>query len=177
MKLNLGCGNDIRQGWVNVDSVSLPGVDRIHDLDSFPYPFEDREFDEVAAKDVLEHLDKVIPVLEEMYRIMKPGAELFIEVPFWNSWRTVSDPTHKRGFNEIMWEFFDPDKERCKLRPYYSIARFRIVSIDYYIEPFGPHYSIRGMWIRNRWIKPLLKILSTYFPNIVTDLQVRLIRT
>ena len=31
-RLNLGCGNDIREGYVNIDSRKLPGVDKVLDL-------------------------------------------------------------------------------------------------------------------------------------------------
>ena len=47
MKLNLGCGRDIREGYVNLDKAGLDGVDVVHDLNVFPYPFEDNEFDEI----------------------------------------------------------------------------------------------------------------------------------
>lgn len=176
MKLNLGCGNDIKSGWINVDCAALPGVDVVHDLNKYPWPFEDGQFDEITARDVLEHLDEFIPAMEELYRISKPGARIFIEVPFWNSFCTVSDPTHKRGFNEIIWEFFDPDKACCKLRPYYSHARFQIISIDYFIEPFAPFYPVYSGYIRNKWLKYILKLASTYFSNVITNLQVRLER-
>jgi hypothetical protein len=31
-RLNLGCGRDVRPNWVNLDRVSLPGVDVVHDI-------------------------------------------------------------------------------------------------------------------------------------------------
>ena len=40
MKLNLGCGKDIRHGYVNLDIVNYGG-NQIHDINAFPYPFED----------------------------------------------------------------------------------------------------------------------------------------
>ena len=49
-KLNFGCGKDIREGWVNLDCVALPGIDAIHDLNKFPLPFEDNSFDECSAQ-------------------------------------------------------------------------------------------------------------------------------
>ena len=55
MKLNLGCGNDLKEGYVNVDIVDYGG-NTIHDINKFPYPFEDNTFDEVLASHVLEPL-------------------------------------------------------------------------------------------------------------------------
>lgn len=40
MKLNLGCGNDIREGWVNLDINKKEGVNVVHDLNEVPLPFE-----------------------------------------------------------------------------------------------------------------------------------------
>ena len=38
IKLHLGCGTDIRAGWVNLDCAKLPGVDIVHDLNVLPLP-------------------------------------------------------------------------------------------------------------------------------------------
>lgn len=46
-KLNLGCGKDIKKEYVNLDIRKFPGVDIIHDLNKFPYPFKDDSFDEI----------------------------------------------------------------------------------------------------------------------------------
>ena len=39
MKLHLGCGHIIKEGWVNHDIVPLAGVDVVHDLTKFPWPW------------------------------------------------------------------------------------------------------------------------------------------
>src|SRR5919109_476542 len=70
-RLNLGCGHDIREGYVNVDAAPLPGVDVVHDLNRLPLPFADERFDEVNCKDVLEHVD-YIPLLREIHRLLRP---------------------------------------------------------------------------------------------------------
>lgn len=67
-RLNLGCGTDIRRGFVNLDHCDLPGVDVVHDLQKLPLPFEDSSFELIICRDILEHLD-YIPLLEEIHRI------------------------------------------------------------------------------------------------------------
>jgi hypothetical protein len=49
-KLNLGCGTDIMPGHVNMDKLRLPGVNIVHDLNKFPYPFKDNQFDTVFCR-------------------------------------------------------------------------------------------------------------------------------
>jgi len=48
MKLNIGCGKDLKEGYVNLDVVNYGG-NQIHDLNKFPYPFEENTFDEIYA--------------------------------------------------------------------------------------------------------------------------------
>ena len=52
IKLNLGCGEDIREGFINVDIREMPGVDKIVDLEN-DFPFKDVDY--IRAYDVLEH--------------------------------------------------------------------------------------------------------------------------
>ena len=79
-KLNLGCGEDIKAGWVNLDFIKLPGVDVVHDIEKPPFPFKDEEFDEILAQDTMEHIWNMIPVMKDLYRILKPGGKLTIRV-------------------------------------------------------------------------------------------------
>ena len=55
-KLNVGCGANIKTGWINMDCVELPGVDVVHDIENLPLPFEDEEFDEIRCDNILEHI-------------------------------------------------------------------------------------------------------------------------
>ena len=64
MKLNLGAGSDIRQGWVNHDVVKLDGIDVVHNLNITPWPWLDSSIDELHAMDILEHLDDFMRAME-----------------------------------------------------------------------------------------------------------------
>lgn len=125
-KLNLGCGRDIREGWVNLDQARLPGVDVVHNLERVPLPFDDGHFDHIHAKDVLEHVE-YIPLLAELHRILRPGGTLQIQVPHFTSADNFIDPTHKKQFSIRTFEFFVKDSPIA--RDYYFDFSFsRIAS-------------------------------------------------
>lgn len=104
-KLNMGCGSDIRSGWINLDIASLEGVDVVHDINVLPLPFDDSNFDFVLCQDILEHLE-YIPLLEEIHRITKPGGIVEIRVPHFSSRFNFIDPTHKKMFSIQTFDYF-----------------------------------------------------------------------
>ncbi|MEJ2194454.1 MAG: methyltransferase domain-containing protein [Ignavibacteriaceae bacterium] len=97
-RLNLGCGNDIKDGYINLDVVDYGG-NRIHDLNSFPYPFEDSFFDEVFASHILEHLNNFHEYITEIYRILKPDGVLIVYAPFFLNTKYFGEPDHKIPFS------------------------------------------------------------------------------
>ena len=100
MKLNLGCGNKIIEGYVNVDKFDLYNVNVKHDLETFPYPFEDDSVKEIILSHVLEHIGQspeiFIKILKELYRICKNQALIKISIPHPRHDNFISDPTHVR---------------------------------------------------------------------------------
>jgi len=84
MKLNLGCGNDYREGWVNAD-LYAPKVDMRFDAEKAPFPIESNSVDEVYCAQVLEHLRYPEVAMMEMYRIMKSGAIATLIVPHYTT--------------------------------------------------------------------------------------------
>lgn len=180
-KLHLGCGHLIKEGWVNHDIAQLPGVDVVHDLREFPWPFEDGQFEEVHMDNVLEHLPDTTRTMEELYRITKTGGQVFIGVPYWNSFEAWGDPTHEKLFSEEKFEFYDPTTWRGKDRAYYSKAKFKIREIAYCINFFKP--LTRSIWfyrfgrkVTHPFLKALIRIPATYFCNIIHGIDVKLER-
>ena len=62
MKLNLGCSTARLAGWTNVDIV--PPADQIADLRN-PWPWPDSSVDQIAAKDIIEHLPDRLHTMNE----------------------------------------------------------------------------------------------------------------
>jgi ubiquinone/menaquinone biosynthesis C-methylase UbiE len=119
-KLNVGCGKDIKNDYINIDFVKQPGVNVIHNLNKFPWPFKDNTFDEVYCSHVLEHVNDLINVMAEIRRISKPGARIIIRVPHFSCGVSYRDPTHKRLFSYFTFDYFTED---C----FYGLPKFKIL--------------------------------------------------
>lgn len=117
-RLNLGCGKDIRPGWVNLDIAPLEGVDVVHDLNELPLPFEEETFAEILCLDILEHVE-FAPLLKECLRILEPGGKLVLEVPHFSSSNNYVDPTHRNRFSVKTFNFFCRDSYEYRNRGHY----------------------------------------------------------
>lgn len=126
--LDLGCGKKKYPGSIGLDISDKTDADIVHDLNVFPYPFEDNEFDYVHMDNIIEHVDNVIRVMEEVHRITKNGATIKIIVPYFRSPYACIDPTHKHFFTTMSFNYFDPDHKFNKLYKY-SDAHFRVKNI------------------------------------------------
>jgi SAM-dependent methyltransferase len=122
-RLNLGCGTDIRPGFVNLDSAALPGVDVVHDLNRLPLPLEDGAFVEVVCQDVLEHLPEWPQVVGEIHRVLRPGGRLVMRSPHYTSRAVYLDPTHRTSFSIDTLRFFVAGDEFSE-RSYYFPFKF-----------------------------------------------------
>jgi SAM-dependent methyltransferase len=105
-KLNLGCGKKIKKGWINLDIKKRVGIDIVHDLNKFPYPFDDETFDLILAEHVLEHLENFTKTMSELYRILKPGGKIIVYVPYYTSPNAWSHPEHKKAFTYLTFLYF-----------------------------------------------------------------------
>lgn len=85
IRLNLGCGDKILPGYVNVDiAASRAGhsPDVVCDLRNLE-PFTSDSVDEVLAVHVVEHFWRweVVEILKEWLRVLKPGTRMILECP------------------------------------------------------------------------------------------------
>lgn len=110
-RLNLGCGLNKFDDYLNVDCSELVKPDQVVDLNIRPWPWKDNEFQHVVAKDILEHLGEdgndFIETIKEMYRISENGAVWEVEVPHWRCDVSLDDPTHKRQITYGTFQLFN----------------------------------------------------------------------
>lgn len=137
MKLNVGCGRMVLDGWFNIDIVQSPKAKRPIDLkaDVRSIPLEDGCADVLMALHVIEHFYhwEVQALLAEWKRLLKPGGKIILELPnleaacrnylkYRNTdkvhqmamWPFYGDPTHKDEFMCHRWGY-DPDSLSSEL--------------------------------------------------------------
>jgi len=163
-KINLGCGNVKIQGFLGIDRVKTTAADLTHDLNIMPYPLPDNSVNEIIADNILEHLDDIIAVVEELYRLCQNGAIIKINLPYYKSSGAFTDPTHKHFFTENSFEYFNLEHEYH----FYTKARFKIVKCELLCKNFGD----RRHKLRN--LLPFKKLLNIFLFNIYDEIYFEL---
>jgi SAM-dependent methyltransferase len=108
--LHIGSGSKVLAGANTVDILDLPGVDVVHDLDVFPWPYADNSFDLVFGHNVFEHLEDQIATMEEFWRILKPKGRVVLTVPYFRSVDAFTDSTHEHFFTSRSLNYFINEK-------------------------------------------------------------------
>ena len=115
MKLNLGCGSKILDGYTNVDKFDYYKPDIVHDLEITPYPFEESSIDEILLSHVLEHVGQnpniFNNIIKELYRICKNKSVINIRVPHPRHDDFISDPTHVRPITIMGLQLYDKNDD------------------------------------------------------------------
>lgn len=85
MKIHIGCGAKVLDGWVNCDIVQSPKAKRAPEIlcDAKSIPLDDGIADVVMAIHVWEHFYRWESdgVIAEWRRLLKPGGLLILELP------------------------------------------------------------------------------------------------
>lgn len=96
---------------LDIDPGCCPDV--IHDLNILPYPFNDNQFKEIHAYDVLEHTGTqgdwrfFFDQFTEFWRILKPAGRIFMSFPTPQSIWAFGDPGHTRVLTKDVFVFLN----------------------------------------------------------------------
>jgi predicted SAM-dependent methyltransferase len=80
-RLQIGCGRNPRPGWLNTDLYPPAGGMRLDATKTFPFP--EAAFDFIYSEHMIEHIGLAdgLHMLEECYRILRPGAVMRLATP------------------------------------------------------------------------------------------------
>lgn len=127
-KINLGCGYNHIEGYINIDNREETKPDMVADILE-GLPFDDNSVDEVRAHDFLEHIPigTAISVITEIWRVLKPGGIFDSLTPSTDGRGAFQDPNHLSFWNRNSWLYYS-NKEH---RDLYGIkADFTITDIE-----------------------------------------------
>lgn len=165
VKLDLGCGKNKHPDCIGVDIAPGEGIDVVHDLEQYPWPFESDSVDEVIISHYIEHTKDLIAFMNELGRIMKKGGRCVITAPYYTSMRAWQDPTHTRAISEATFIYYNKEwREREKLDHYPITCDF-----DY---SYGFVYA--GDWQQRS--EEAKAFASRHYFNVVSDIQVMMLK-
>lgn len=115
-RIRLADGDTTYDSPVRLDIDEHCNPDVLWDLNDRPLPFDDGEFDEIHAYEVLEHIGTqgdwrgFFAEFDEYYRILKPGGRIFATCPSIRSPWLWGDPGHTRVISQQILTFLSRDE-------------------------------------------------------------------
>ena len=120
MKLNLGCGNSIKNGFLGVDNVLCNAAQVLADITTLP--FKDTSIDEVFMDNIIEHIQDIPSLMQELHRICIQNARITIRTPHFASADSWIDPTHIHHFSCFSMDHFEK-----KEAAHYTGGGFKVI--------------------------------------------------
>lgn len=144
-RVNLACGQIEKEGYIGIDSVQTEAADIVHDLMTFPWPFENNSIYEFECSHFVEHIPIQLKdgsfgmnaFMDEVWRCLMPGGTIHIVCPYYTSMRAWQDPTHTRAITDITFSYYNKKSvEAMKMDHYAGMkCNFEQLSRKYFITP------------------------------------------
>jgi SAM-dependent methyltransferase len=104
--LDVGSGGTKQKATsAGVDLFRAPGIDVVADLRA-GLPFADASVDRIYAVHVLEHVLDLVPVMNELHRVLADDGVLHVLSPHWQAIAAVADPTHVKYLDVQTFKWF-----------------------------------------------------------------------
>lgn len=124
---------DIPTGWTGTGWDYASGRSQPYTI-RCGLPFEDSSIESIITHHALEHIGEgFLPLMDDIYRVLKPGGILRAIVPLFPSYAAVSDPDHCRYFMEGTFDSLCGTPDNCWLSSFsvpYAKARFEKLDED-----------------------------------------------
>lgn len=118
-KLNLGCGRNLRPGWINID-VFVPAADLTLDLRE-PLPFPDASIATISSEHFIEHLEEedAVRLVAECFRVLRPGGLLSVGFPDAEEELQAYASNDREFFDYVRWRIPSlRDATKCQIVNY-----------------------------------------------------------
>lgn len=111
-----------------MDKFKLPTVDVVCDMDKKRLPFKDSSVDAVIASHVLEHVRNFTHVMEEIWRVCKPGSPIYVWVPHFSG-KEAFAADHCRFFNYTAFDYFTdiPKRMEASMKAKFAYVKRKII--------------------------------------------------
>lgn len=171
--LNLGCGKNYMADCINADINLKVNADVYFDMETDKWPFPNNTFKKVYCKNVLEHLgDGYLYALQELYRVCKNKALVYIITPHHLHNSFFDNPNHKRPITYGGLALFNQEMNREHIEKGYSNST---LGLDFEID----------FYKKNLWYVPddnlihkdlnTLQKFAAYHANILKEFHIELI--
>lgn len=102
MKIEIGCGEKLRKGYIHCDIRKVKGVDYVCKANNLP--FKDNSVDEIYTRHLIEHFTfkEFLSTLQEWNRVLKIRGRLYIICPnlIWHL-KQIINSNHKSFYEKI----------------------------------------------------------------------------
>lgn len=159
LRVNLGCGNKVRPGFLGVDIGETTRADVKMDVLAWLSEQPEASVSEVYSRHMLEHLPPDIfrKLLEQINRILKPGGKILFIVPHYSNPYYYSDPTHRQPFGVHTFSYLCESTCLTRVVPKYaSIPGWNLKKIR---VGFVPYKKIRLLGIKIPMLSDFLNLL------------------
>lgn len=146
---------------VNVNVGPFPNVEVVADAHQLPYA--DNSVDAIFCEAVIEHLNRPVKAVQEMFRVLKPGGQVFAATPFLQAYHGY--PHHYQNFTLTGHQFL------------FTAQGFELIDSGTCVGPIYTMFNLSSKFIRYFFPKvvalPLL-VVWNLFSLVVRPLDILL---
>jgi len=160
IKIDVGCGLAKRAGFTGVDKIITVKPDIVADIEC-GLPIKSNSVSFLYSSHTMEHVVNFISLMEEIYRVCKPGAIVEIVVPYYASSGAHMDPTHVRFFTEETFRCCFSKSRKSGRHDYGFRCNFEQIEVKY---TYLPQFKFL----------PFRRIFGHLLLNVITELTFKL---